>query len=29
MSVVVLVVNSDNTALNSQFAELGENKPYE
>jgi hypothetical protein len=24
-----LVVNSDNTALNSQFAELGENKPYE
>jgi thiol-disulfide isomerase/thioredoxin len=29
MSLVVLVVNSDNTALNSQFAELGENKPYE
>ena len=27
--VVALVVNSDNSALNSQFAELGENKPYE
>ena len=29
MSIVALVVNSENTALNSQFAELGENKPYE
>lgn len=29
LTIVAMVVNSDNFALNSQFAEIGENKSYE